>query len=182
MTQLAARDFLTDRSSDAADAAAAPAPADVIIKSKPKPKKRAGIPVSEKTPMTITFSERMDFNGRSTDADGHPAARADFYGIVKANMEDSLLYCEEQMITFTDREVPLAQLGAMSKGQSKPKADRGAWSRRARMPATRVRPRHRPRLNSPGSTATRMRSPSIARSIPTRRPCSRSRRSRRMMN
>ncbi len=26
------------------------------------------------------------------------------------------------MITFTDKEVPLAQLGAMSKGQSKPKA------------------------------------------------------------
>ena len=101
-------------------------PVDVIAESKTQAQENAGIEVSEKAPMTITFSERLDFNGRSTDPEGQPAARADFYGIVKANMEDSLLYCEQQMITFTDREVPLAQLGSMSKGQSKPKADRDA--------------------------------------------------------
>ena len=72
--------------------------------------------------MTITFTERMEFNGRTTDPDGHPSARADFFGIITAKMEDSKLYCEEQMITFTDKEVPLAQLGTTSKGQSKPKA------------------------------------------------------------
>ncbi len=158
-------------------------PVDVIVKSKPKPKTRAGIPVSEKAPMTITFSERMEFNGRTTDADGHPSARADFYGIVTANMEDSLLYCEEQMITFTDKEVPLAQLGSMSKGQSKAKAGSrrlGAGERGCRRPG-------RGRATIPGRARPdlllqKCRSPSTARSIPTRRPCSRSRRSTRMMN
>ncbi|HKI16359.1 MAG TPA: hypothetical protein VKA15_00685, partial [Isosphaeraceae bacterium] len=124
MTQLAARGFLTDKSPDAADDAQTPR--DGAAKSKPKPKTRAGLPLSEKEPMTITFTERMEFNGRTTDPDGHPSARADFYGIITAKMEDSLLYCEEQMITFTDKEVPLAQLGSMSKGQSKPKAGSNA--------------------------------------------------------
>jgi hypothetical protein len=88
-----------------------------------KPKTRAGVTVSEKVPMTIGFSENMEFTGRSVDPEGRPAARADFHGIVTAQMEDALLHCTEKMITFTDREVPLTQLGAMSKDQSRSKPD-----------------------------------------------------------
>ncbi len=56
--------------------------------------------------MTIGFSENMQFTGRSVDPEGRPAARADFHGIVTAQMEDALLHCTEKMIAFTDREVP----------------------------------------------------------------------------
>jgi len=85
-----------------------------------KPTTRAGRPKSEKVPMTIGFSEDMEFTGRSVDPEGRPAARADFHGIVTAQMEDGLLHCTEKMIAFTDQEVPLAQLGAISRAQSKP--------------------------------------------------------------
>ena len=84
-----------------------------------KPKTRAGKPLNNKVPMTISFSERMNFAGRSVDPEGRPAARIDFYGIVTAEMEDALLHAEEKMIAFTDREVPLAQLGEMSKAKKK---------------------------------------------------------------
>ena len=60
----------------------------------------------------------MEFNGRSVDPAGHPAGRTDFFGIVTAELEDSLLYCEERMIAYTDRLVPLAKLGALSKSES----------------------------------------------------------------
>ncbi|MFI5455416.1 MAG: hypothetical protein ACHRXM_08180 [Isosphaerales bacterium] len=86
-----------------------------------KPKTRAGRPVTGTAPTTIAFSERMEFTGRTTDPEGTPAARAEFYGIVTAQMEDALLHAEQKMIAWTDRVVPLAQLGAMSKSRSKPK-------------------------------------------------------------
>jgi hypothetical protein len=41
-------------------------------------------------------------------------------------MEDALLHCTRKMITYTDREVPLTQLGKMSQGQSQPKAGEDA--------------------------------------------------------
>ena len=91
-----------------------------------KPKTRAGVTMSEKAPMTIGFSENMEFTGRSVDPEGRPAARADFHGIVTARqMEDALLHCTEKMIAFTDREVPLTELGTMTKeqSQSKPNGD-----------------------------------------------------------
>ena len=95
----------------------APAPEEKAAATKPKT--RAGKPLNNKVPMTISFSERMNFAGRSVDPEGRPAARIDFYGIVTAEMEDALLYAEEKMIAFTDREVPLAQLGEMSKAKKK---------------------------------------------------------------
>jgi hypothetical protein len=64
----------------------------------------------------------MEFNGRTVDPEGKPAGRADFFGIVTAELEDALLHCEERMIAFTDKVVPLAQLGAMSTPQPKPKS------------------------------------------------------------
>jgi hypothetical protein len=91
-----------------------------------KPKTRAGRPVTEKVPMVIGFSDSMYFAGKTRDPEGRPAARADFYGMVTAEMEDALLHSEEKMIAYTDQEVPLAQLGAMSQAQSKPKPALGA--------------------------------------------------------
>ncbi len=91
-----------------------------------KPKTRAGVPLSKKVPMTIAFSEKMEFTGRSVDPEGRPAARADFHGIVLAEMEDAMLYCTEKMITFTDREVPLTQLGKMSQKPSPSQSDGAA--------------------------------------------------------
>ncbi len=97
------------------------APADKTADSKPST--RAGRPTTEKVPMAIGFSERMDFSGRSIDPEGKPAGRANFYGIVTAQMEDALLHCTEKMIAFTDREIPLTQLGKMTKGQSQTRSD-----------------------------------------------------------
>ena len=90
-----------------------------------KPKTRAGQLITEKVPMTIGFSDGMDFTGKTRDPEGRPAARADFYGIVTAQMEDALLHSEEKMIAYTDREVPLAQLGAMSQAKATPTRDDG---------------------------------------------------------
>jgi len=93
--------------------------------SSSKPKTRAGLPLSKIVTTTIQFTEGMEFTGRTTDPKGNPAACADFHGIVTALMEDALLHCEERMITYTDQVVPLAQLGAMSKTQSKSKSNAG---------------------------------------------------------
>jgi len=79
-----------------------------------KPKTRAGKALSQKTPFTITWTKRMEFFGRSRDPDDNPAAKAVFYGKVRADMEDGVLQCEDHMITYTDREIPLASLGALS--------------------------------------------------------------------
>ena len=68
----------------------------------------------------------MEFNGKSVDPAGHPAGRTDFYGIVRADLEDSLLYCQERMIAYTDRPVPLAKLGALSKANPADTAKSGA--------------------------------------------------------
>ena len=87
-----------------------------------KPKTRAGRPLGEKIQSTIQFSEGMEFNGRTVDPEGHATGRADFYGTVTAQLEDALLHCEERMIAYTDKVVPLAQIGAMSKTPSKSKS------------------------------------------------------------
>ena len=92
-----------------------------------KPKTRAGLPLSQKVPMTIGFSEKMEFTGRSVDPEQRPAARADFHGIVTAEMEDAKLHCTEKMIAFTDREVPLTQANKKSQeqptGEPEPQAE-----------------------------------------------------------
>ena len=128
----------------------------------PKPKTRAGLPTTEKVPMTIGFSENMEFTGRSVDPEGRPAAQAEFYGMVTAQTEDALLHCTKKMIAYTDREVPLAQLGKMSQGPI-PVA---SW-RRGEPPARTAKPRPRPSSRSSFAIATP--SPSAARSIPMRR-------------
>jgi len=79
-----------------------------------KPKNRGGRPVAEKVPLTITWTKKMEFMGRSTDLEGRPAAKAIFYGTVLAEMDDGLLKCEDHMITYADKVVPLKQLGSLS--------------------------------------------------------------------
>jgi hypothetical protein len=76
--------------------------------------------MSEKVLSTIHFSEGMEFNGKSVNPEGGPAGRADFFGVATALLEDALLRGEEGIIAYTDRPVPFAQLGALSK--RKPKA------------------------------------------------------------
>jgi len=84
-----------------------------------KPKSRGGRPLSEKVPLTITWTKKMEFMGRSTDLDGQPAAKAIFYGTVLAEMEDGLLKCEDHMITYADRIVPLKQLSGSSQQKAR---------------------------------------------------------------
>ncbi len=85
----------------------------------PKPQTRAGRLMSEKVLSRIYFSEGMEFHGKSIDPDGNPAGRADFFGVASALLEDALLRGEEGIIAYTDRPVPFAQLGALSKPKSR---------------------------------------------------------------
>ena len=62
----------------------------------PKPKTRAGRPIGDKDLLTITWTERMEFTGRTTDTSGRPAGRADFFGIVNAKMTDCQLHCDRR--------------------------------------------------------------------------------------
>jgi hypothetical protein len=107
---------LVSRTDLPADRAAANTPPATAPESPPKT--RAGRPVAAKDLLTITWTKKMEFAGRTTDTSGKPAGRADFYGIVNAQMEDAQLKCDEWMIVYTDREVPLAQLGSASKSPS----------------------------------------------------------------
>jgi len=95
---------------------------------KPKPKTRAGKVQSERVPLEITWAEKMLFYGKSLDPENRPAAKAVFYKNVRSEMEDGLLYCTKIMTTYTDKPVPLADLGKMSKAGSgsgtKKKTDR----------------------------------------------------------
>jgi hypothetical protein len=86
---------------------------------KPKPRTRAGRPVSDKELLTITWTKRMEFTGRTIDPTGRRAGRADFFGLPNAITEDAQLKCIDRMIVFTDREVPLGELGSLSKGSVK---------------------------------------------------------------
>jgi hypothetical protein len=127
LNQWTDRALMTDKSPESPPAAegsgspaltvtgAAPAPS-AQPAAPPKPRTRAGRLVGDKDLLTITWTKSMQFNGRTKDPSGNPAGRADFFGIVDAKMTDAKLHCEEQMIVFTDREVPLNQLGDASAG------------------------------------------------------------------
>jgi hypothetical protein len=84
-----------------------------------KPKSRGGHPLTENVPLTITWTKKMEFMGRSTDLEGQPAAKAIFYGTVLAEIEDGLLKCEDHMVTYADKVVPLKQLGGLSPQKSR---------------------------------------------------------------
>src|SRR5208283_170774 len=138
LVQLTDRALLSDKAEGEEPEAADHADADADAKSsskpkdaqtiKPKPKTRAGKVQSEKVPLEITWAEKMLFYGKSLDPDKRPAAKAVFYKNVRSEMEDGLLYCTKIMTTYTDKPVPLADLGKMSKAGSgsgaKKKTDR----------------------------------------------------------
>jgi hypothetical protein len=85
---------------------------------------RAGRPIGDKDLLFITWTKAMEFNGRTKDPAGRPAGRADFYGAGNAKMTDALLHWEQKMIAFTDREVPLKQLGSPIADPARGAADR----------------------------------------------------------
>jgi hypothetical protein len=129
LVQLTDRGMLTDRAEGAEaqepeakdkNAAAGGAEPGAAATTKPKPKTRAGKVQATKVPLTITWEEKMIFNGRSTDPQGRPAARAEFTKNVLAQMEDALLHCTKVMTTYTDQPIPLAELGKMSQSGSSP--------------------------------------------------------------
>ena len=109
---------------------------------KPKPRTRAGKVQSEKVPLVITWGEKMRFYGRSLDPDNRPAAKAEFYKNVRAEMEDGLLQCTKIMTTYTDQPIPLADLGKMSTGRIGLRGEAKDQSR------TRQREARRPRSRS----------------------------------
>ncbi len=132
LVQLTDRGLLTDKTEETEPEAQNPEQngnenkvlnkASALKAVKPKPKTRAGKVQTTKVPLTITWAEKMFFNGRSTDPENRPAAEAVFYKNVLAKMEDSLLYCTKTMTTYTDQPVPLADLGNMSKSGTAGKA------------------------------------------------------------
>ncbi len=101
------------------------APTETVTAAKTKPKTRAGRPVADKQLLTIFWTQKMEFTGRTVDpTPAHrPAGRADFYGFPNALTEDAQIKCNDRMIVFTDREVPLGELGGLSKGTTKPEVD-----------------------------------------------------------
>jgi len=110
-----------DRAEVVADAKSSSKPKDAQT-IKPKPKTRAGKVQAEKVPLVITWSEKMLFYGKSLDPENRPAAKAEFYKNVRSEMEDGLLYCTKIMTTYTDKPIPLADLGKKSKAGSGPGA------------------------------------------------------------
>ncbi|QEH32040.1 hypothetical protein OJF2_05090 [Aquisphaera giovannonii] len=121
LIQLTDRGMLTDRN-DPAEGEDAPRDKPAAPK---KPKMRAGKVQSDKIPLIITWGDRMFFEGRSIDQENRPAARATFFKDVRALMEDGELRCDKVMTTYTDRPVPLADLGNLKKKPSDGAAARG---------------------------------------------------------
>jgi hypothetical protein len=79
---------------------------------------RAGKVLSDKVPLVITWGEKMIFSGRSVDPQNHPAAKAEFYQNVRAEMQDALLYAKDTMTSYTNKPIPLADLGKMKKANA----------------------------------------------------------------
>ncbi|MDR3623403.1 MAG: hypothetical protein P4L85_28985 [Paludisphaera borealis] len=113
LTQLTDRGLMTDRSPDApnqADAQAGDSKTLVVEKTK----KRAGKVKAEKTKITITWADKMTFEGVAVDPLNRPAAKAVFYKNARAEMEDSVLYGGESITTYTDQPIPLAEFGKLT--------------------------------------------------------------------
>jgi hypothetical protein len=92
-----------------------------------RPRTRGGRPVGDKDLLTIIWTDRMEFTGRAKDpTTGLPAGKAEFYGLPNATMEDAQLKCDERMIVYTDREMPLGELGSISKTSTKNESGDGA--------------------------------------------------------
>jgi hypothetical protein len=120
LVQLTDRNLLSDKSPEDEAGGQNRASLDGSTRTKdaqtitPKPRSRAGKVQTERTPLVITWREKMLFHGRSLDPENRPTAKAEFFKKVRAEMEDGLLYCDDVMTTYTDQPVPLADLGKLS--------------------------------------------------------------------
>ena len=92
LTQMAKRGLLTDKGLDD--------PAGKVDAKAP--------PDAPTAPMTISWQQAMRFYGRPPSAQDPAVARAEFYADVRAEMEDSLLVCQE-MKSYMDRTVTLTR-------------------------------------------------------------------------
>ncbi len=116
LTMLVDRATFTDRAEGAAD------PGEVREVVDVKPKRRNGKDLSPKVPLNITWVDRMVFEGASQDPLKRPAAKIQFFGKARAEMEDALLYGDEYLTFYTDRPIPLADAGKLAP-DPKPVAD-----------------------------------------------------------
>lgn len=104
LVQMTDRSLLTDRSAETLEAEGV------------RDRTRAGKPLPDKTPITITWGEKMTFQGVSADPLNRPAAKAKFFGNARAEMRDALLHGGESITTYTDRPIPLAEAGKLNRG------------------------------------------------------------------
>jgi hypothetical protein len=108
------RAALTDRSPDARGEEPRVAADDK------KPGRRNGKELSPKVPLTVTWADRMVFEGVSQDPLKRPAAKIQFFSKARAEMEDALLYGEEYLTLFTDRPIPLVDAGKLAPAPGAP--------------------------------------------------------------
>lgn len=108
LTMLVDRATFTDRSPDAMAGEAR----DVVAEKKPG--RRNGKDLSPKVPLTVTWNDRMTFEGVSQDPLKRPAAKIKFFGKAHAEMQDALLHGEEYITIYTDRPIPLADAGKLA--------------------------------------------------------------------
>jgi hypothetical protein len=114
LVQLTDPGFLTDRST------VEPGQAGDAGKVVAKRRKRAGKVRAEKEPVTITWDDKMTFEGVSVDPFDRPAAKAVFYKNAHVTTQDGGLAAGETITTYTDRPIPLAEFGKLAR---KPKSE-----------------------------------------------------------
>jgi hypothetical protein len=119
LIQLTDRNLMTDKTEETPaqdpDKAGGEAVAAKDAKQiKAKPRTRAGKVQTGRVPLVITWQEKMLFHGRSVDPENRPSAKAEFFKEVWAFMDDGELYSRDKMTTYTDKPIPLADLGKMN--------------------------------------------------------------------
>ncbi len=166
LTMLVDRATFTDRA-DGAE----PGPREVVAEKAPA--RRNGKELSPKVPLSVTWNDKMTFEGVAQDPLKRPAAKIKFYGKARAEMEDALLYGEEYITIFTDRPIPLADAGKLAPGpkpaanedvapaaEAEPKADlamieiKGTEKQRAVVLSRKVHPELRAVVNAQRMEAT----------------------------
>ncbi|MGC8641059.1 MAG: hypothetical protein ACP5XB_14435, partial [Isosphaeraceae bacterium] len=114
LVQMTDRNLMTDKAEEPGKTAGGSEASKNTKAVKTKPKTRAGKVQAERVPLVITWQEKMLFHGRSLDPENHPSAKAEFFKEVWAFMEDGKLYSKDIMTTYTDKPIPLADLGKMN--------------------------------------------------------------------
>ena len=114
LVQMTDRNLMTDKTDEPGKTGGESAAAKDAQAIKPKPITRAGKVQPDRVPLVITWQEKMRFHGRSLDPENHPSAKAEFFKEVWAFMEDGKLYSRDIMTTYTDKPIPLADLGKMN--------------------------------------------------------------------